>query len=82
MEKILVREGADRRTVGRFYVAVVQAVILLGSETWILTPQLEKALKGFHQQAAWRMAGMYPNRQWDGTCVDPSIGVALKMVGM
>ena len=40
LKKILVREGADKRTAGRFYVAVVQAVLLFGSETWVLTPQL------------------------------------------
>ena len=37
LEKILVREVKDRRTVGRFKVAVVQAVLLFGSETWVLT---------------------------------------------
>ena len=50
LTKILVMEGADKRIVGKFCVAVVQAVLLFGSETWVLTPQLEKALKGFHQQ--------------------------------
>ena len=36
--KILVREGADKRTTGRFYVVVVQAVILFGSKAWVLPP--------------------------------------------
>ena len=40
LAKILVREGADKRTMGRFYVAVVQAVILFGYKTWVLTPRL------------------------------------------
>ena len=31
MAKILGREGADKRTAGRFYVAVAQAVLLFGS---------------------------------------------------
>ena len=48
LKNILRREGEDKRTVGRFYVAVMQAVILFGSETWVLTPQLEKDLIGFH----------------------------------
>ena len=30
LEKIMGREGADRRTAGRFYVAVVQAMLLFG----------------------------------------------------
>ena len=32
LAKILGREGEDRRTTGRFYVAVVQAVLMFGSE--------------------------------------------------
>ena len=60
LENILGREGEDKRTAGRFYEAVVQAVLLFGSETWVLTPQLEKSLEGFHRRAAQRMAGMGP----------------------
>ena len=33
MEKMLVREGADKRTTGRFYVEVVQEMLLFGSKT-------------------------------------------------
>ena len=33
LAKILGREGADERTVGVFYVVVVQAVLLFWSET-------------------------------------------------
>ena len=34
ISEILGREGEDRRTTGRFYVEVVQVVILFGSKTW------------------------------------------------
>ena len=37
---------------------VVQAVILFGSDTWVLTPRLEKDLKGFHHQVARWMSVM------------------------
>ena len=40
--------------------AVVQAVILFGSELWVVTPHMEKALKGFHHRAVWWMTGMGP----------------------
>ena len=43
-KNILGKEESDRRTAGRFYVAVVQLVLLFGSKTWVLTPRLEKAL--------------------------------------
>ena len=35
---ILGREGADPRTTGHFYIAVVQEVLLFGVETWVVTP--------------------------------------------
>ena len=70
------------RMTGRFYVAVVQAVLLFGSEMWVLTPQLEKALEGFHHRAERRMAVMGPKRQPDGTWLYPPIGAALTMVGL
>ena len=41
MVNILGREGVDRKTAGRFYVEVVQAVILFELETWVVTPQLD-----------------------------------------
>ena len=82
LNKILGRGGLDKRTTGRFYVAVVQAVLLFGSKTWVLNPRLEKPLMGFHHRAAWRMVGMVPKRQPDGTWVYPTIGAALGMVGL
>ena len=48
LEKILGRERADRRTVWRFYVEVVQAVLLFGSDTWVLTPRVDKSFKIFN----------------------------------
>ena len=42
--EILVRKRADKIIAGRFCVAVVKAVILFGSETWVLTPYLDKSL--------------------------------------
>ena len=62
--------------------AVVQAVLLFGSETWVITPWMEKTLKGFHHRALRRMAGMVPKRQRYGTWVYPPIGEALETVGM
>ena len=35
--KLWGRERSDRRTAGIFYVAVVQVVILFGSDMWVMT---------------------------------------------
>ena len=82
LARIWGREGVDRITVGRFYVEVVQAVLLFGSETWLLTPRLEKSLEGFHHGVVWRMAGMVPKRQHGVTWVYISIGEDLAMLGV
>ena len=60
--------------------AMVKAVLLFGSDTWVLTPRLEKALEGFHHLATRRMAGMRPKCKPDGTWVYPPIGAALAML--
>ena len=80
LTKILEKEGSYKITVGRFYVALVQAVLLFGSKAWVLTPRLEKALLGFRHREAWRMAGIGPKLQMDGTWVYPPIVVVLAMV--
>ena len=80
--KILGRKGEDRRTVGRCYVEVVKSVLLFGSENWVLTPRLEKALEEFHHRAAQQMAGMGPKLQRYGTSVYPPIGAALNILGL
>ena len=46
LAKILGREVTYRRKVGRFYVAVVQAVPLFGSKTWVLTPPVGEIPRG------------------------------------
>ena len=67
---------------GKFDVAVVQAVLLFGAATWVLTPRLEKSLEGFHHRAVRRMVGMGPKPQRDGTWVYKPIGAALEIVGL
>ena len=80
MVRILGREVEARRTVGIFYVEVVQAVILFGSEMWVVTPCLEKAIAGFHHRAVCQMEGMGHKLQLDGAWVYPPIGEVPKMV--
>ena len=75
-------KGSDKRTAVRFYVAVVQVVIMFGSEMLVLTTCSEKSLKGFRHRAVRRMAGIGPKRQRGGKWVYPPIGAALVMEGL
>ena len=80
--KILGKKGEDRRTAEIFYMSVVKAVLLFGSETWVTEPWMEKALEGFRQRVVQKIVGIGLKGQWGGTWVYPPIGVALATLGM
>ena len=82
ISRILVREGADAKTSGMFHVAVVQQILLYGSESWVLTPRILKALESFHHRVARRITGRMPRRLQNGTWYYPPIGKALEDAGL
>ena len=43
-----------------FYKAAVQAILLFGSDTWVVTPGISQILGSFHHRVAHRMRGMKP----------------------
>ena len=47
LSRVLSREGSDPKVSRAFYIAVTQAVLILGLETWVLTARMEKALESF-----------------------------------
>ena len=51
MAKLLKREVANPSQMGRFYMAVVQAVLLYGSESWAITLRDMEALERFQKKA-------------------------------
>ena len=48
---LIAREGADSAIGGRIYVAMVLAVLLYGSETWVWTSSMLNNIRGFHHRA-------------------------------
>ena len=56
ISRVLRADNTNPRVAGMFYKAVVQAILLFGSETWSISPTARKQLEGFHVRAAWRMA--------------------------
>ena len=55
MNQVLIREGADKQKLGNIYLAVVQLVLLYGSETWVLKPRMQRVLGGFHHRVDRRL---------------------------
>ena len=60
--KLLMREGAYQIISEKFYRAVVQAVLLFGSETWVLTAVMMKNIKGIHVGLLWKVTGKKARR--------------------
>ena len=73
LSRVLSREGADARTSGRIFVAVVQTVLLYRSETWEMTPHIGKVLVRFHHRVAGRLTVQQPQRWRDGGWVYPPL---------
>ena len=63
MTRILGWEGAYPRISGLFSKVVVQAVLIFGSETWVLTPCMERSLGRFQHRLARHITGRQPRRR-------------------
>ena len=56
---ILKREGANAICMARFYVTVVQAVLLYGADSWVVTEKDMNKLESFHKRAIRHMTGTH-----------------------
>jgi hypothetical protein len=67
--KVLWSENTPPTVAAKFYLAIVQAILLYGSETWVISPQAMARLEGFHIRAVWCMAQKHkprrgPQKEW------------------
>ena len=81
LSRILSREGADKRVSGNFFKAVVQAVLLFGAETWLMTPRIERALESFMHRDALNITGKQPRRGGGGQWTYPPLKEAMREAG-
>ena len=66
MPHILSREGSTPRVSGFFLKAVIRAILLSGTDTWLVTPRMGKALGGGSEPSGKTVDGKSPtekNRQ-------------------
>ena len=81
MSYILSREGVTPRVSGLFFKAVIQAVLLFRTETWVVTLRMGKALGGFQTKVVIRLTGQIPRRTTDGTWKYTSAAAAKEAAG-
>ena len=48
-----------------FFKAIVQSVLLLYAETWVVTPHIERVLGGFQDQVARRLTMRMPHQRYE-----------------
>ena len=79
--RILIREEADPKVSGHFYKVVLQALLLFGAETWVLTSRMERALDSFHHRVAQRLTRRYLRRQGGRSWAYPQLEEAIGEAG-
>ena len=82
LRRILSREGAEPRAMATIYKAVVQAVLLYGSETWVLSLAMEKKLNSFHHCCARYITGQHIRQNPDESWTCPSSKDVLAQAGL
>jgi hypothetical protein len=80
--RILQYDGTPPKTMAHFYMAVVQSVLLYGSETWVLTKRLLQRLERFHARCARHMAHRHIRHLPDGTWQHPHTDQILEICGL
>lgn len=83
ISRILTCEGANPRVSAMFYKAVVQTVLLYGSETWNVTQSMRTAMESFHRRVARSLTGRKPlfvpeTEEW----IYPPLGNAMEEAGL
>ena len=73
MTRVLSREGEDARTSGKIYLAVIKSVLLYRSETWVLTPHIQRVLGGFHHRVTRRLTVRQPQKGQGGGWIYPPL---------
>ena len=79
---MLSRDGTDPKVSRAFYIAVTQVVLLFGSEKWVLTSQMEKALDSFQSWVARKITGRQPRRSKDRSWIYPLLVGIIKETEM
>lgn len=80
--RALKREGADAHIMSRFYLAVVQAVLLYGADSWAVSDRNMGALERFHKRAVRHITGCHIQRNAQGIWSYPDHAHLLRRCGL
>jgi hypothetical protein len=78
VRKVLVQNGANPKHMVSFYLTIIQAILLYGAETWVLSDAMERKLSSFHNRCARYLTHMPIHQSPEGTWIVPSTAQVLK----
>jgi len=82
ISRILSRDSANYNIMGYFYKAIVQSVLLYGSETWVPTRRMILMLESFHNQCARSITRRFIRQNADGTWTYPDTASTLEAASL
>jgi hypothetical protein len=71
VRKILAQSGATPKHMVSFYLTIVQAILLYGAETWVLSDAMKRKLSSFHNRCARYLTHMPIHQNAEGTWILP-----------
>ena len=80
--RILRSEGADPKSMGYFYKAIIQAVLLYGSESWTVPEFVLWQFRSFHSRVARYLTKRHIQQLLDGTWDCPATEEVLEAAGL
>ena len=80
--KVLSSQGAEPRVMGYFYKAIVQSVLLYGSESWVISIHQKQQLNSFHNRVARYITGRHIRELDDGSYYCPPTSEVLEAAGL
>ena len=80
--KILKDEGANPRCMAKFYITIVQAVLLYGAESWCITKGDMNKLNSFHLRAVRYLTGKHIRKKSETEWEYPDHTTLLKQCGL
>ena len=82
LSKVLKRRDANPMIMGTFYKAVIEAVLLYGSESWVLSENNLKKLRSFHNKCARHMVGYHIQQIDNNNWIHPPTKDVLEKCGL
>ena len=82
LTRVSSREGADARTSGQIYLAVVHLVMLYRSDTWVMTPHIGRVWGISHHRVSHRLTGRQTWKGRDGLWVYLPLEDAMAEAGL